>query len=629
MKPQFNRASPTIPHLCRYNHQRMKPGLWAILLLLLCGGVLPLGAQISPGRLTRAHASLEGMSNCTQCHTLGQKVSNDKCLACHTEIKTRVDKNTGYHASRAVAGKDCATCHSEHHGLNFDMVRFDEANFDHQLTGYPLTGAHRRTDCRECHKPDFVDEPKLKRLPETYLGLDRACASCHEDYHQRTLTNQCAECHTTEAFAPATKFNHSSTQFPLAGKHQAVSCEACHKNETRNGKPFQVFAGVPFNSCNNCHQDPHQNNLGNDCKQCHNEQSFTSRTALNKFNHNRTNFPLRGAHQPLNCASCHNLDAPDRALFQDRLGVRTNACNTCHEDQHEGKFGLQCADCHNEKSFTQIDTKAFNHGLTDFALLGKHQAVDCRKCHVSESFTEPLPHNTCASCHKDYHEGDFVVGDVAPDCASCHTVEGFLPSTYTLEQHLNSGFPLTGAHLATPCFACHLQDDGKWRFKDIGQTCVDCHEDVHAGQISAKYYPNQRCESCHTTDAWRGTNLFDHSTTAFVLQGVHQRTECKACHIRDEVFRYGKFAGLSGNCASCHQNVHGKQFEVNGQTDCARCHGFEGWGAQHFDHSKTRFPLEGRHAIVACSACHLTTEVEGLPMVQYKIERFECKDCHK
>ena len=59
--------------------------------------------QISPGDLTSAHAHLEGISNCTQCHVLGDKVTNDKCLPCHKEINTRIQQRKGYHASSEVA----------------------------------------------------------------------------------------------------------------------------------------------------------------------------------------------------------------------------------------------------------------------------------------------------------------------------------------------------------------------------------------------------------------------------------------------------------------------------------------------------------------------------------------------
>lgn len=590
---------------------------------------IPATSQISPGKLSKAHSHLEGVANCTQCHTLGQKVSNEKCLACHSEIKSRVDKKTGYHASKAIAGKECIECHSDHHGVNFDMVRFDEKQFDHQLTGYPLTGAHKTTDCRQCHRPDFVEDPKLKKRTETYLGLQKACIGCHDDYHQSTLSNQCANCHTTESFAPASKFDHNKSKFQLVGKHTEVKCAQCHKTETRNGKEFQVFTGVPFANCNNCHQDPHQNNLGNDCKQCHSEQSFTYLAGLKRFNHSKTQFPLKGAHQHVNCASCHKLDAPPAIIFQDRKGVKTEACNTCHKDAHEGKFGLQCADCHNEKSFTQINTGAFNHSLTNFALEGKHRQVDCRKCHTSDSFTDPLPHNTCSACHTDYHQGEFVVNNTAPDCAACHTTDGFQLSNFTMEQHAGTAFPLTGAHTATPCFACHLKNEDRWRFRNIGTKCVDCHTDVHKGSIAASYYPDQNCTVCHATSEWKKMGQFDHSVTTFKLEGAHLRANCTACHAGDAQYPKGRFAGTRQDCVACHENVHGRQFEQAGVTDCRGCHGFEGWGAQYFDHSKTRFPLEGKHAQVACSACHKSIELEGQMVVEYKIESFECRDCHK
>ncbi|MCK5703630.1 MAG: cytochrome c family protein, partial [Cyclobacteriaceae bacterium] len=97
-------------------------------------------AQISPGDLSNAHADMEGIMNCTKCHVLGGEVSNEKCLDCHLELKTRIDQKKGYHVSDEVKNKDCTTCHSDHHGRNFEMVRFNEDDFRHQLTGYELTG---------------------------------------------------------------------------------------------------------------------------------------------------------------------------------------------------------------------------------------------------------------------------------------------------------------------------------------------------------------------------------------------------------------------------------------------------------------------------------------------------------
>ena len=74
----------------------MKKGIVHILFNLFL--LTHLVGQISPGKLTTAHAELEGIMNCTQCHDLGNKVTNTKCLACHEEIQELTDQNRGYHA---------------------------------------------------------------------------------------------------------------------------------------------------------------------------------------------------------------------------------------------------------------------------------------------------------------------------------------------------------------------------------------------------------------------------------------------------------------------------------------------------------------------------------------------------
>ncbi|MEO1257391.1 MAG: cytochrome c family protein [Bacteroidota bacterium] len=584
--------------------------------------------QLSPGDLASSHAHLEGISNCTQCHALGQKVSNAKCLDCHSEIKVRLDRQAGFHASKDVRAQDCATCHSDHHGRKFDMVRFNEDSFDHNLTGYKLTGAHEKIDCRDCHTSERILDEELKDRIETFLGLGTECINCHEDYHQNTLDNDCTKCHSTDAFSPASLFDHANTQFALLGKHQDVECIECHQMETRNGEEFQRFADVPFTNCNSCHDDAHNNNLGTDCKQCHIEESFSSHRRLNRFNHTKTGFTLKGQHRNIDCYSCHAPQSRPIDIFQDNLGIAADNCVACHEDIHKGKFGVSCIDCHTEESFRVAGSlDNFDHGLTNFALEGKHETVDCRQCHISESFTDPLPHNTCAECHSDYHEGAFVDGASRPDCVECHKVDGFSPSLYTIEAHAKSDFPLDGAHVATPCFACHLRDGDKWQFKNIGLNCVDCHEDIHVNEITASFYPNQNCRICHNTSLWKGNKGFDHGLTAFALEGGHLEVDCASCHVTEtEPFR--QFKGVSHECSSCHENVHGTQFETDGSTDCRRCHGFDNWEASRFDHSQTHFPLEGKHAEVECSQCHQAKEEEGDILVIYKMDSFECIDCH-
>ena len=210
----------------------------SILPVLLAG--ITSFSQISPGELAKVHANLEGMSNCTKCHILGKKVSNQQCLDCHTELKVRIDLKKGYHSSSEVRGKECVTCHSDHHGLNFQIVRFEKDKFNHDLSGFNLSGAHSKQLCIKCHKPEFINDAKIKKKKFTYLGLSPACLTCHTDYHQKTLSLNCAECHDFDLFKPAKKFDHSKAKFQLSGKHQELACLACHKIGIQNEQKFRL-----------------------------------------------------------------------------------------------------------------------------------------------------------------------------------------------------------------------------------------------------------------------------------------------------------------------------------------------------------------------------------------------------
>ena len=82
-----------------------------------------------------------------------------------------------------------------------------------------------------------------------FLGLNDLCLTCHEDYHQKTLSVNCLNCHVADAFKPASKFNHTKAKYQLRGKHAEVTCVKCHTINERNGKSFQQFTGLQFQNC--------------------------------------------------------------------------------------------------------------------------------------------------------------------------------------------------------------------------------------------------------------------------------------------------------------------------------------------------------------------------------------------
>ena len=157
--------------------------------------------QISPGDLSEPHSYLTGLSNCTKCHVMGNKIQNDKCLVCHTEINNRITNQKGYH-SADVKGKQCMECHSEHNGKNSQLIRLDRQNLTITLQGIHLSVPHSKQDCRACHTPENITDgkPQLNKRKNTYLGVNSGCLNCHDDYHLRTLSSVCTNCPVPELF---------------------------------------------------------------------------------------------------------------------------------------------------------------------------------------------------------------------------------------------------------------------------------------------------------------------------------------------------------------------------------------------------------------------------------------------
>ena len=193
---------------------------WTPLLLVLgpvlapprSGGGQDLGTLISPGKLSKPHAKLEGIDNCQKCHEPGRKVTAEKCLACHKPIAERIAAKKGVHRD---VKDDCVTCHVEHAGVDAELRPFDPKTFDHaRETGFPLDGLHAPLagKCESCHKG------------RSFLAAKPACASCHNDVHKGRLGSDCAHCHSTAVpFKETTKsFDHSRTAYPLTGAHANV-----------------------------------------------------------------------------------------------------------------------------------------------------------------------------------------------------------------------------------------------------------------------------------------------------------------------------------------------------------------------------------------------------------------------
>ncbi|HEY5920076.1 MAG TPA: cytochrome c3 family protein [Kofleriaceae bacterium] len=379
----------------------------------------------SPGPLTVGHRELDEAGACNACHVDNQpQLDANKCIACHRAIGARVVQGKGLHASPLVRGKRCEICHADHRGRGYDALGWNHMaggrdGFNHQLTGWPLDGAHRSATCTQCHTP------QTQQGRPTFLGTDRLCGTCHTGPHEfaKPAFRACERCHTTKGWKPprdALQFEHDDrvdARMPLLSAHGKLACARCHA-----GAVFNLGLTVP-DRCDNCHQTPHANGpfAAVACSRCHSPTLRTfARTAFDHDEHTR--FYL-GGHKTLPCARCHSSQQTTKP---------SAACESCHADRspHGKRFAAlgsppACGLCHTtsfDPALPRWRLGVFNHAKhTKFPLVGEHADVACRACHRGTgptSFEKLDLAKGCTGCHRHtkVHEGQFTNAE----CTKCH-----------------------------------------------------------------------------------------------------------------------------------------------------------------------------------------------------------------
>lgn len=613
-----------------------------VLLLLMLGLGHNARAQFfSPGPLAKSHATLDtkGLNQCGACHDEGESRFASRCLACHTELGPEIKKRDGLHGRMAPAVlNQCQSCHPDHRGRDFSLISFGGSvkGFDHKRTGWPLRGLHAQTSCQSCHAiHQLVDQTVVQMLAAqpgrtTFLGLAKRCDSCHFDEHRGQLGKDCQKCHGDTALFWKTTlgaFDHQQTAFPLRGKHKPVPCAGCHATveDRASGKQsfpsppspkFMQMKPVAHGTCESCHKDPHKGSFGPNCASCHTEDGWNvilpARDLAPGF-HDRTRFPLRGAHTSVACKSCHGPFGHQPAIFR---GLTFARCSDCHQDAHVGQLAAlpgrpaaDCAACHDETAFTPPRYELETHAKTRFPLEGGHAVTPCRDCHPNDkSLLAHLPDEVraklarqhrpvvvslavlrpkiaaeaCSRCHKDPHEGQFDAEIKKDDCGGCHTVKSFADMT-AFQHDRDSRFPLSGAHRRAPCGSCHRVEQVRAgeapvviRWKPLPISCGGCHRDEHQGQFLASTLPSdglarrsEECDFCHQTTTFKQTG-FRHDGarfTSYALLGKHARLPCGDCHRAVTLAAEGRsiqtvrYRPLPRACEGCHLDFHHGDFK--------------------------------------------------------------------
>ncbi len=414
---------------------------------------------------------------------------------------------------------------------------------------------------------------------------------------------------------------------PLHSTHASIegdnNCTQCHSE----GKK------VARDKCFECHEELgkrmragkglHGRNYRQQrCEECHIEHLGRNSRLIRwpggdrmQLNHADTGWPLKGNHLRVGCDECHTKRTPSST--RTYLGLKTE-CNACHRDQHNGRFGTTCNDCHNESAWKSVDLDKFNHDLARFPLKGKHNDVDCERCHGIPARYTGLDFANCSDCHEDPHKGRF-----RETCETCHSEDGWDRAKEDMRRR-HPGLSLANGHRRVPCEECH--DRGNTNLPSQGTRCQDCHKPIHIANFG------RDCKECHAQIKWVGlperVGRSNHGKTRYPLEGRHRQVGCEECHptSRPEAKRFRNTA--FDRCDRCHEDQHKGAFVARDGGECSQCHTVQGYLPTLFGldaHKTTDFPLTGRHQAVACGQCHKSPR----PRLAFQIDNQACADCHE
>ncbi|NNE27268.1 MAG: hypothetical protein HKN09_10525, partial [Saprospiraceae bacterium] len=414
---------------------------------------------------------------------------------------------------------DCASCHNPE-GWS---IATDTLHFNHDTTAFPLLGQHQFVNCNSCHVSLIFSEAPTQ------------CVDCHLDMHSMSVGNDCARCHNNENWlVDNIPELHEMEGFPLVGQHQGLFCVDCHQSET------QLRFDRIGNDCVNCHladfemtesPDHEKEGFGTDCSACH--DLFGNDWSSENFNHSF--FPLTLGHDIDDCRVCHLTESYSDASPE---------CVSCHLDDFESTtnpdhisadISQDCIQCHTtDPGWKPAEFRS--HDVLHFPIYsGAHEGVwtECIDCHLNPDDFSTF---SCIVCHElnettDEHEevGGFVFEDNA--CLACHPT-GSEEDNFN---HDNTNFPLTGAHIALDCAACHMNG-----FQGTPTDCFACHDQNFQQTLNPDHealnLPND-CIQCHTTDPEWMPASFDIHDDFYPLLGAHDiiRNDCAACHQGDYV----------------------------------------------------------------------------------------------
>jgi nitrate/TMAO reductase-like tetraheme cytochrome c subunit len=583
------------------------------------------------------------------------------CAACHggTTALTWYNNFTPKDAVLSPAhipylsGTDCASCHSS---TTYAAGTFGPMNMTQAKHAFVATTC---ITCHEAGRSFYMGaaSPALQGRPADHTSgqmvAPNDCSLCHTTANWNSTTmpaghmpnpaNQaCTVCHTA---APA---NYTTLAANL-GMHTGITssqCAQCHGGTTaltwyNNYTPKDAVltpAHIPFLS-------------GTSCGSCHSSTTYAAGT-FGPMNMTQA----KHAFVSTNCVTCHEkgvslyMGAASPAL-QGRPADHTtgqmvapNNCSICHTTANWNSTALPAGHMPNpgNQACTVCHTAApANYAtLATNAVLHTGIATGCITCHGAPNATKPVFYLNfspkAASGLSPPH-----IPTAATACESCHAISftAFSGTTMSAAKH-------TAMLAAT------------------GGTCDQCHDLktlTFYGVTNLTTRPNghhvgQDCKGCHSPNNWGGNaqkrtvaaaNTPTKSTIGTVVT-ASAATRASALPAAgpnggDRGFRGGPIqsavalgqsavalgavnhsvshAGVTGNCASCHNGVlaAGKgAAHIASNNACQNCHTIVAWLPARFDH---------QGVTAKCVSCHNGVVALGKPTLHVQTNQ-DCSACH-
>ena len=463
--------------------------------------------------------------------------------------------------------------------------RLEVGTFQHDFCTCILPGKHQTAPCLACH-PAFKFKPTpfaCAALPQTRIAstttrrLRALPLGACRGRRRRSITTSRDVGLRARRQAPRGRLRElPHEEGRLQGR--AAACEGCHKvpqhgdfgalrqlpctaggfdqqhvlaptdplparrASTRRGLrdlPHEIQAGrihARPSACVLCHGDPHRS-------------QFSTRRVASWLKDIRTahcrawtRLSTDRRRAPRHRESAYALEGKarrrrPRRRATPRLFVDTpRGCAQCHVDRHSGRFGGECARCHDAVDWRHHP--GFDHAETGFVSRKPTPASPARTAMVR---LPGLRAATLAAAGEDAKVGCATCPHAAPrrEPSAATARAATRPTQFSDVPRVRSRADDVPARSPPPRRALHHLPRRRARAALI-PTAATCHGDPHRGRAQLD------CGECHRAESRIGAY---HVRSEFPLRGRHFTTPCRDCHVNDQ------FTGVRAECVGCHRGV--------------------------------------------------------------------------